>query len=121
MPLNLDAVSRSFGPSETSWSSTDALLYALGVGAGQADPLRELELTTENSKDVTQRVLPTFGVIVVQRGAPRAPLGDFGWGMLVHAEQSLALHRPLPVEGRVSTADDAGQVVIDHGEVEFVA
>ena len=64
MPLNMDAVGRTFCPRETSWSSKDALLYALGVGAGQDDPLAELEFTTENSHDVTQRVLPTFGVIV---------------------------------------------------------
>jgi acyl dehydratase len=102
MPLNMDAVGRTFGPSETSWSSKDALLYALGVGAGQDDPLGELEFTTENSHEVTQRVLPTFGVIVVQQGGPRQALGDFNRAMLVHAEQSLTLHRPLPVEGRAS-------------------
>src|SRR3984893_5535657 len=100
--LNLDAVGRSFGPGATSWSSKDALLYALGVGAGQEDPLRELEFTKENSKGVIQRVLPTFGVIVVQRGGPRMALGDFNRAMLVHAEQSLVLHRTLPVEGRAS-------------------
>jgi acyl dehydratase len=66
------------------------------------DPTRELEFTTENSRGVIQRVLPTFGVIVVQRGAPRAPLGDFNRAMLVHAEQSLTLHQALPVEGRAS-------------------
>jgi acyl dehydratase len=102
MPLNMDAVGGSFGPRETSWSSKDALLYAIGVGAGQDDPLRELEFTTENSHDVTQQVLPTFGVIVVQQGGPRQALGDFNRAMLVHAEQSLTLHRPLPVEGRAS-------------------
>jgi len=102
MPLNMDAVGRTFGPSETSWSSKDTLLYALGVGAGQDDPLGELEFTTENSHEVTQRVLPTFGVIVVQQGGPRQALGDFNRAMLVHAEQSLTLHRPLPVEGRAS-------------------
>ncbi|HXM54226.1 MAG TPA: MaoC/PaaZ C-terminal domain-containing protein [Candidatus Dormibacteraeota bacterium] len=100
MPLNLDAVGQTGGPTETSWSSKDALLYALGVGAGQDDPLRELEFTTENSHGVTQRVLPTFGVIVVQQGGPRIPIGDFDRAMLVHAEQALTLHRPLPVEGR---------------------
>src|SRR5215472_17506903 len=102
MPLNMESVGRSFGPSETRWSSRDALLYALGVGAGQDDPLRELEFTTENSHEVTQLVLPTFGVIVVQQGGPRQSLGDFNRAMLVHAEQSLTLHRPLPVEGRAS-------------------
>jgi acyl dehydratase len=102
MPLNMDAVGRTFGPGETTWSSKDALLYALGVGAGQDDPLAELEFTTENSHDVTQRVLPTFGVIVMMQGGPRQALGDFNRAMLVHAEQSLTLHRPLPVEGRAS-------------------
>jgi acyl dehydratase len=102
MPLNHDAVGRTFGPNETSWTSKDALLYALGVGAGQEDPLAELEFTTENSHGVEQRVLPTFGVIVVQHGGPRQSLGDFNRAMLVHAEQALTLHRPLPVEGRAS-------------------
>src|SRR5690349_6542765 len=102
MPLNMDAVGRSFGPNETSWTSKDALLYALGVGAGQDDPLRELEFTTENSHGVEQRVLPTFGVIVVQHGGPRQSLGEFNRAMLVHAEQALTLHRPLPVEGTAS-------------------
>src|SRR2546423_268076 len=74
MPLNLDAVGRTAGPAEVSWSSKDALLYALGVGAGQDDPLRELEFTTENSHGVTQQVLPTFGVIVVSRGGARLAL-----------------------------------------------
>ena len=102
MPLDHEAIGRTFGPNETSWSSKDALLYALGVGAGQDDPLRELEFTTENSHGVTQRVLPTFGVIVVQHGGPRQSLGDFDRAMLVHAEQSLTLHRPLAVEGRAA-------------------
>jgi acyl dehydratase len=120
MPLNHDAVGQTFGPSETSWSSKDALLYALGVGAGQDDPLRELEFTTENSHDVAQRVLPTFGVIVVQHGGPRQSLGDFNRAMLVHAEQALTLHRPLPVEGRARiTSTLAG--IYDKGSGALVA
>ena len=120
MPLNMDAVGRSFGPSQTSWSSKDALLYALGVGAGQDDPMGELEFTTENSHELTQRVLPTFGVIVVQQGGPRQSLGDFNRAMLVHAEQTLTLHRPLPVEGRASiTSRLAG--IYDKGSGALVA
>jgi acyl dehydratase len=119
MPLNMEAVGRSFGPSETTWSSKDALLYALGVGAGQDDPLGELEFTTENSHEVTQRVLPTFGVIVVQQGGPRQSLGDFNRAMLVHAEQSLTLHRPLPVGGRASITSKL-QGVYDKGSGALV-
>lgn len=100
MPLDLDAVGSTSESTEASWTSTDALLYALGVGAGQEDALRELEFTTENSHGVVQRALPTFGVIVVHRGGSRQSLGDFDRAMLVHAEQSLTVHHPLPVEGR---------------------
>ena len=53
-------------PHERSWTSTDALLYAIGVGAGLGDPLAELEFTTENSEGIEQQVLPDL------RGAPRA-------------------------------------------------
>lgn len=89
-------------PHERSWTSKDALLYAVGVGAGLGDPLRELEFTTENSEGVTQQVLPTFAVLIAQ-AATRRDIGDFDRAMLVHAEQSFELHRPLPVHGTART------------------
>jgi acyl dehydratase len=90
-------------PQERSWTSADALLYAVGVGAGLGDPLQELEFTTENSQGLQQQVLPTFGVLIAQvRGGGRSP-GSFDRALLVHAEQSFELHRPLPVEGTVRT------------------
>ena len=51
-------------PGERSWTSKDALLYALGVGAGAADPFAELEFTTENTADTPQQVLPTMAVVL---------------------------------------------------------
>src|SRR5262245_8577717 len=102
MPLDLDAVGRSAEAREVTWTSKDALLYALGVGAGQDDPLRELEFTTENSQGVVQRVLPTFGVLLTQRATAWPDLGEFDRAMLVHAEQALTLHRPLPPQGRAT-------------------
>ena len=51
MGLNLDAVGAVSEPVERSWDDKDALLYALGVGAGALDPTGfELDLTTENSR-----------------------------------------------------------------------
>jgi acyl dehydratase len=81
-----------------SWEERDVLLYALGVGAGQADPLRELELTTENSAGKELHVLPTFGVLLTQDTIGMGTL-DADPTMAVHAEQALTLHRPLPVQG----------------------
>jgi acyl dehydratase len=103
MGLNLDAVGATSEPSERSWDHKDALLYALGVGAGALDPTGfELDLTTENSVGISQRVLPTFTTIVGQGGGARASLGDFDPAMLVHGEQFIRLHGEIPAAGTVS-------------------
>jgi acyl dehydratase len=87
------------GPVERSWTSKDALLYAVGVGAGTA----ELPFTTENSAGVDQQVLPTFAVIVGAGGAPFGKVGDIDFTQLVHGEQAVELAGPIPVEGTVKT------------------
>src|SRR5262249_7314481 len=102
MSLDHSLVGVPSEPQERSWTSTDALLYAVGVGAGLGDPLQELEFTTENSEGVTQQVLPTYAVLIAQARLGRK-LGDFDPALLVHAEQGFELHRPLPVQGTVRT------------------
>jgi acyl dehydratase len=101
--LNHSLVGVPGEPQERSWTSADALLYAIGVGAGLGDPLQELQFTTENTAGVRQQVLPTFGVLLAQ-GRPPGDLGDFDRAMLVHAEQSVELHQPLPVQGTLRTS-----------------
>ncbi|HEY5251489.1 MAG TPA: MaoC/PaaZ C-terminal domain-containing protein [Acidimicrobiales bacterium] len=104
MPMNLDAVGSTSEPVTRSWTSTDCLLYALGVGAGALDPTGfELEYSTENSADVTQRVLPTFATIVGLGGAGRSGFGTFDPAMLVHGEQSIEMHGVIPPDGAVTT------------------
>ena len=103
MPLNHSLVGVPGEPQQRSWTSKDALLYAIGVGAGLGDPLQELQFTTENTAGVQQQVLPTFGVLLAQARAA-GNLGDFDRAMLVHAEQSIELHKPLPVEGTLQTS-----------------
>jgi acyl dehydratase len=103
MALDHGAVGVEGEPHERSWTSTDALLYAIAVGAGLGDPLRELEFTTENSAGIEQQVLPTFGVLVARGGRPGRSLGSFDPARLVHAEQAFELHRPLPVAGTART------------------
>src|SRR5450631_2524331 len=104
MGLNPDAVGMTSEPSERSWDHKDALVYALGVGAGALDPTGfELEYTTENSAGVPQKVLPTFATIVGVGGLPRSSLGTYDPAMLVHGEQSIELHGAIPPDGSVST------------------
>jgi acyl dehydratase len=109
MAINHDAVGARSEPFTRRWTNKDALLYALGVGAGQADPSAELTFTTENSRGVTQQVLPTYAVIV--GSGMVAALGSFNLAMLVHVGQSVELHRPLPAEG---TLEGISEIVAIH-------
>jgi acyl dehydratase len=106
MPMNLDSVGSVSQPGDRSWGHKDALLYALGVGAGQTDPTGfELEFTTENSQDVQQKVLPTFPVIVgMAGGTGLASFGDFNPAMLVHGEQRVEVFGPIPAEGTITSS-----------------
>ncbi|HUY23027.1 MAG TPA: MaoC/PaaZ C-terminal domain-containing protein [Acidimicrobiales bacterium] len=104
MPINPDVVGMASEPVERSWTSTDCLLYAVGVGAGSLDAAGfELDFTTENSVDRPQRVLPTFAAVVGGGGPPRGSLGSFDPAMLVHGEQSIELFGPIPPAGTVRT------------------
>jgi len=123
MPLNPDAVGTETEPAEARWTSKDSLLYALGVGAGMIDPTGfELEFTTENSEGIEQRALPTMPVVIAP-SQPKGPsafeaIGEFNWAMLVHGEQSVTLHQPLPPEGtammksRVAAMYDKGKAAV---------
>ena len=103
MPINPDAVGAT-GEGERSWTSKDCLLYAVGVGAGADDPLKELQFTTENSRDIEQQVLPTMAVVLgAGGGGAMRKVGSFNPAMLLHGEQEITLHRPIPVEGKLRT------------------
>ena len=128
MPINPDAVGSTSEPTERSWTSKDALLYAVGVGAGATDPTGfELEFTTENSNGVDQKVLPTFAVIIGAGGGAMRNVGSFNPAMLVHGEQAIDLHRPIPVEGTVRVTStitgvyDKGSGAVIATESEAVA
>jgi len=98
MPINPDAVGTESEPFEASWNSKDALLYAVGIGAGVDD----LSFTTENTDGVAQQVFPTFPVVVGWgMGSSRTSIGTFNPAMLVHGQQSVTLHKPVPVSGKV--------------------
>jgi acyl dehydratase len=105
MAINTDVVGATSEPRQRTWTSTDALLYALGVGAGMDDPTgAELEFTTENTRDITQRVLPTMAVVLQASGLPLRELGDVNLAMMLHGEQGITLHRELPTEGTLESS-----------------
>lgn len=103
MGINLDAVGFRADPFTVTWTEKDAILYALGVGAGQADPLAELSLTTENTSGVEQQVLPTFGIVLGQNGLlRRMPIGEYDKAKLLHGDQSIEVAGPIPPTGSAS-------------------
>ena len=61
MSLDFDRIGVEREPWQRSWTEDDVMLYAVGVGAGQEDPLAELAFTVENAIGVELQVLPTFG------------------------------------------------------------
>ena len=98
MPINPEAVGTEGDPFESSWNSKDALLYAVGIGAGVED----LAFTTENTNGVDQQVFPTFPVVVGWgMGSAMRNIGSFNPAMLVHGQQAVTLHKPVPVSGKV--------------------
>ena len=117
MPINPDAVGSVGEPTEISWPSKQSLIYALGIGAGVADPTGfELEFTTENSDGVTQRAFPTQGVVMGGGGTP--DFGSFNPVFLLHAEQAITCHREIPATGtgiatgRVGNIWDKGKAAL---------
>jgi acyl dehydratase len=95
-----------------TWDAHRTMLYAVGVGAGLADPYEELQFTTENTEGVTQQVIPSFIALMSQSSDWIRELGfkarewdgmEWGWpeGM-VHGDQGITLARPIPVSGTVN-------------------
>lgn len=125
MAINHDAVGAKGEPRRASWDKDRCLLYAVGVGAGVEDPVgAELEFTTENTAGVDQKVLPTFVVVsgFTATGGKSAmsALGSYDTRMMVHGEQGIALHKPIPVEGEIETVDEITGIY-DKGKGAVVA
>lgn len=116
MPINPAAVGAQGGPTRRKWTSKDALLYAVGVGAGTG----ELQFTTENTRDLPQRVLPTFAVIIGGGGVPLDRIGSFNPALMVHGEQGIELYDEIPPDGEI---ESVGRItgIYDKGSAAVVA
>jgi acyl dehydratase len=77
----------------------DVALYNFSVGLGQ-DPMDERQL--DFLYEPRLKVMPSMPVVL---GAPgfwsRNPDTGIDWKQILHGEQGLVLHRPLPTEGEV--------------------
>ena len=105
MPIEPQKVlAAKFAPSTSSYEQDDVILYHLGVGAGvpTTDP-NELEYTYEKNL----KVLPSFGVVPVfsSMGASLFNVEGlkFNPAMLLHGEQDIEIHRPLPTAAQLES------------------
>ncbi len=84
---------------EQRYSERDTILYALGVGIGH-DPM-DTDALRYVYEDGLQ-ALPTIGVVLGYPGFwAKDPATGIDWVKVLHGEQSLELHAPLPAAGTV--------------------
>ncbi len=95
-----------------TYSEKDTILYALGVGLG-TDPLDERQLRYVYEDGLT--ALPTLALVIAYPGFwMRDPAYGFDWQKVLHAEETLTIHRPLPVAGTI-TGETVIEDVVDRG------
>lgn len=119
MPIDPSVVGSDLGSFTSTWDADDVILYHLGLGAGvpQTAP-GELEYCLEDKL----KVLPSFSVI--------GPMGIMGrlFGLdgvsfpptaLLHGEQEMIVHNPLP---RAATVTHTGRLaeVWDKGKAALL-
>ncbi|HEX2573215.1 MAG TPA: MaoC/PaaZ C-terminal domain-containing protein [Polyangia bacterium] len=113
MAIKLDLVGKKSAPVPFQYTWKDCVLYALGVGAKS----EELDFLYEARGP---KVLPTFAV-VPSFTSMLSVAGDLGANpmMILHGEQKIILHRPIPPGGRLSTVSEV-QGIYDKGKGALV-
>jgi acyl dehydratase len=127
MPIDPSkALGAELGESENHWEHDDVILYHLGVGAGvPPTDAGELEYTYEKKLKVLPSfaVIPTFGAMV---GLGNVEGLSFNFAMLLHGEQEIIIHKPIPPScrtrstGRVAELWDKGKACLCVLEVDTV-
>jgi acyl dehydratase len=97
MPLDLGPIGVDREPEPRSWSAADVQRYHAALDVSDVDG-----------------VLPLFAVLLAEFGGPQETLTGVDLTRVLHAEQSLTLHRALPESGavtvtrRISAVHDKG-------------
>lgn len=106
MPLNYDYLMRRRLPAAVqAYTHNDTILYALGIGAHELQYVYEKNL----------RTIPTMAaVLATDDGWIGDPEARITFHKILHGEQRLTVHRPLPPAGTIQ-ATSSIDVIYDKG------
>lgn len=100
---------------EQSYTEKDAILYALGVGLGN-EPTNPDQLKFLYENDANFQVLPSMAIVLAGPGFwAQNPESGINWKTILHGEQGMVLHQPLPRAGTVIGRTRVTEV-LDKGE-----
>jgi acyl dehydratase len=115
MPLNAEKLRNWPLPAvRQSYSERDSILYAIGIGASiEAAADGNMDYLYEGRGPAT---LPTFAAVIGQRAMwMDAPELGIDWRKIVHGEQKLTVHAPLPAAGE-TVSDERITDIWDKGD-----
>ena len=96
-----DILSLTSPPAEFSYTEQDAIIYALAVGSG-LEALDEDDLPFVYEKNL--RVLPTFATTLLDSSNDLFGRAEIDFRKVVHSEQRLTIHKPLPSAANVASS-----------------
>ena len=119
MPIDYEQMMQSKTTGlEARYGDREVMLYALGVGF-QRDPMNEQELSFTYENNL--QVVPTFAT-VIPRGTAKGgadgggrAMSGINYLMVVHGEQRVQIHKPLPPAAEV-ISDERVLGVFDKGK-----
>lgn len=100
MPINYDEIMQLKASGDAfSYTERDTMLYALGIGFGR-DPLNEAELPFVYENGL--KAVPTMATVIAWGSSIMGKSG-INYLMVVHGEQRITLHQPLPTSAEILT------------------
>jgi hypothetical protein len=108
MALNLSSIGEKIGPLVKEYSWKDLAIYALGVGAG----FNELEYVWEDRL----KALPSFSIAsIFDFLAETAFKAEVDLSGILHGEQDILFHNPIPPDGGTLTTEGRVTHIYDKG------